>query len=289
MKVLVFGENGQVAGELKSTLTLWSEVQFVGHEVAPFESPDRIVDIIRAYEPHFIVNAAAYTNVEKAESERDQAYLINGHTVGVIAEEAKKLGAGFIHYSTDYVFDGSKNSAYTEVDQPKPLNVYGESKLLGEKLIQQVDGNSIILRVSWVYGNRGVNFYKTMLKLASEREELKIVSDQIGAPTWCRNIAEATSIVLQDKDFMAKKGLYHMTSQGEVSWYGFAKKIFELYSHQNPTHPLKVKNLVQIETKDYPSKSQRPLNSRMSSQKIKEVFGLQLPHWEESLKNVMNS
>jgi dTDP-4-dehydrorhamnose reductase len=247
---------------------------------------------VQDLKPDVIVNAAAYTAVDKAESEPDLAMAINGAAPGVLAEEAKKIGALLVHYSTDYVFDGTKDTPYAEEDIPNPLNVYGRTKLAGEQAIQAVDGNYLIFRTSWVYGTRGKNFYLTILKLAQEQEEIRVVDDQIGAPTWCRMIAESTSLILSqginnrsegfNSYFEARKGIYHMTAAGQTSWYGFAKHIIESISPEGK----RVKRVIPIETKDYAYEAQRPLNSVISNIKLNTEFQVILDNWLQQFNRV---
>lgn len=243
--------------------------------------------IIREFKPDRIINAAAYTAVDKAESEEHIANIINGETVGVIAAEAKKINAHLLHYSTDYVFDGSKQAPYSETDPTGPINAYGRSKLLGESLIQQVGGQFVILRVSWVYGFRAANFYRTMLRLAADRESIGVVDDQVGAPTWCRHIADASSHLISDSLLQEKSGIYHLSPQGETSWYGFAEKIFEFNRDCHSEQSLKIQTLNKLTSKEYVTPAARLLNSRMRALKIKEQFGIQLPHWQISLEMVI--
>lgn len=287
MKVLVFGKNGQIAWELERSLAIVGEVRCVSSSEGNFSSPEVVRNIVQSYKPTHIVNAAAYTLVDKAETEAASATIINGTTVGVLAEEAKKVGAFLLHYSTDYVFDGSKGAPYEESDPTAPLNVYGKSKLVGEQLIQQVGGDYVVLRVSWVYGNRGVNFYRTMLRLGMERDELAIVSDQIGAPTWCRHISDASSLILKDNSLKDKSGIYHLSPTGQTSWCDFAKKIFELNRKFKVDLPLKVQSINEISSKDYVTLAKRPLNSRLNSTKLRNTFGITLPSWEASLELVV--
>jgi dTDP-4-dehydrorhamnose reductase len=246
---------------------------------------------VQEYTPDVIVNAAAYTAVDKAESEKSLAFLINAEAPGVLAEEAKKIGASLIHYSTDYVFDGTKNSRYTESDTTNPINIYGQSKLAGEQAIQAVGGEHLILRTSWVYAARGHNFLKSILRLAAEREELNIVDDQIGSPTWARLIAETTAHILRQSLLEKQQGsfnsdIYHLTSSGETSWYGFARKIVEIARQQgNPV--LKNCAINPISTADYPLPAMRPANSRLSTERLEQHFRLELPSWEVALKLCM--
>jgi len=251
--------------------------------------PDSIRRTVREHKPNLIVNAAAYTAVDKAEEEPDLAMAINGAAPGILAEEAKRLGAVMIHYSTDYVFDGTKHEPYTEEDVPNPLNVYGKTKLAGERAIQAVGAPYLIIRTSWVYGMRGKNFLLTILRLAREREELRIVSDQIGAPTWCRMISEASAqivaqifsrVVPLPHSFNDISGIYHLTAAGQTSWYGFAKAILSHYRSSVASLP----HLMPIATVEYPTPAIRPKNSVLSGDKLNHKFGLSMPHWESSLK-----
>ncbi len=286
-KILIFGKNGQVAWELQRSCAILGEVKACGTQEVDFQRPQDIINTIRSFKPDCIVNAAAYTAVDKAESEESIANQINGYSVGVVAEEAKALGAKLIHYSTDYVFDGSKETPYVESDQTSPVNAYGRSKLLGEKCIQEVGGDSVILRVSWVYGTHGNNFYKTMLRLGADREQLKVVADQFGVPTWSRHIADATAHILQSSEFSAKKGIYHLTPQGKTNWCEFAQEIFKCSAELKPQVPLKVRQVLPIGTADYPTPAKRPKNSMMDSFSVTKEFGVKLPNWLDSLKLVI--
>jgi dTDP-4-dehydrorhamnose reductase len=287
MKILILGRNGQVAQELQKSCVSLGEISVLGSEQASFLLPDAILQYIKEYRPTHIVNAAAYTAVDRAETEEAQARQINATTVGLIAEQAKAIGACLLHYSTDYVFDGAKSSPFVETDECRPLNAYGRTKLLGEQHIQDVDGDFVILRISWVYGQHGNNFYRTMLRLGYEREELKIVDDQIGAPTWSREIARASTTILQNSQLKDKSGLYHLSPQGRTSWCGFAQKIFSLQGQLHPELPLKAKRVLPIATEEYPTPAVRPRNSLMNSDKLKNAFNLQLPSWDDSLQQMM--
>lgn len=280
-------KTGQVSVEVQKACADLGEVSVVSSEQASFLSPDSVLQYIRDFKPTHIVNAAAYTAVDRAEIEAAEAHQINGTTVGLIAQEAKRIGATLIHYSTDYVFDGAKAEPFLETDETRPLNVYGRSKLLGETLIQESGCYFVILRVSWIYSDRSTNFYRTMLRLGYEREELKVVDDQIGAPSWSREIAKATVQVLRHPELKAKSGVYHLSPQGQTSWCGFALKIFELQKSLHPETPLKVNKVIGIKTEEYPTPALRPRNSRLNSEKIQRVFGIQLPAWDQSLADFM--
>ncbi len=295
-RILLTGSTGQVGWELERTLMTLGEVISVGREVSPpglridLSQPDTIRHVIREVQPDLIVNPAAYTAVDKAESEPELAMALNGTAPGVIAEEAKLLGAGVIHYSTDYVFNGTQATPYTEQDEPDPQNIYGKTKLAGEKAIQAVGAPHLILRTSWVYGLRGKNFLLTMLKLAREREEIRVVDDQIGAPTWSRMIAESTAQILsQGKEDLigylsSNTGIYNLTATGQTSWYGFAKAIFEVDSKRSEH---KLKNLVAIPSEQYPTPAKRPAYSSLDTSKISSTFGLALPSWQRNLELVL--
>lgn len=294
MKILLTGVTGQVGWELQRTLMTLGEVIPVGRNVTntslrmDLAQPDTIRRVIREVEPDLIVNPAAYTAVDKAESEPELAMMVNGIAPGVIAEEAKRLGAAMVHYSTDYVFDGTAGVPYRESDLTNPQNVYGETKLAGEKAIQAVEVPHLIFRTSWVYGMRGKNFLLTMLKLGRERDELRVVDDQIGSPTWSRAIAEATGQVLSGNgrnvsDFLIDKGgLYNLTTSGKTSWYGFARAIFE-----NDVRERKLERLVAISSQEYPTPAKRPSYSLLDGGKLAETFGLVLPEWERCLELAM--
>jgi dTDP-4-dehydrorhamnose reductase len=288
-KILLTGKNGQIGWELQRTLASLGDVVAVGHSEMYLADPDSIRKIIREVQPGLIVNAAAYTAVDKAESEPDLAMAINGIAPGVMAEEAKRLNAAVINFSTDYVFDGAKEHPYVEDDAPNPLNVYGRTKLAGEQALQATGAPHLILRTSWVYGARGRNFLLTILRLARERRELKIVNDQIGAPTWSRMLAEVTSqIVAQSFSPLCRQaipiqdvsGIYHAVAAGSTSWHGFAAKILE----SDPGHALPaLPKLVPIPTSGYPLPATRPRNSCLSNEKLMRTYGLTIPVWDESL------
>lgn len=295
MKILLTGVTGQVGQELQQTLKNLGEVIAVGRDAShPIQmdlaQPDTICSVIREIKPNLIVNPAAYTAVDKAESEPELAMAINGIAPGIIAEEAVKVGAAIIHYSTDYVFDGESNIPYTEEDEPNPQNVYGQTKLAGEQAIRAVGALHLILRTSWVYGLRGKNFLLTMLKLAREREEIRVVDDQIGAPTWSRMIAEVTAQILSQSkgnvsDFLTEKGgLYHLTTSGQTSWYGFAKAIFE---HDDGARILQ--RLLAITSEQYPTPAKRPNYSLLDSQNLSDTFEQIIPEWERCLELALNS
>jgi dTDP-4-dehydrorhamnose reductase len=297
LKILLTGRSGQVGYELERSLQGLGEIFAVDRSTMDLANLDRVREVIRAVQPALIINPAAYTAVDQAESEPDLAMRINAEAPAVMAEEAKMLGAALIHYSTDYVFDGSKPGSYAEDDAPNPQNVYGRSKLAGEQAIQSSGIPHLILRASWVYGTRGKNFLRTVQRLAQERDELRIVSDQFGAPTWARTIAEATAHMLvtlrgktggdggasiSDETWHDYAGLYHLTAQGQTSWYGFTQSII---AHSDIA---KKPVVVPIATSDYPLPARRPQNSLLSSARFMQAF-CDLPDWKRALKLCLES
>lgn len=292
MKILLIGAGGQVGWELDRTLQTLGEVIALDYPAIDLAQPLQIRERVRQTNPNLIVNAAAYTAVDKAEDEPEAAFAINATAVGILANEARRIGAAIVHYSTDYVFDGLGSTPYTEQDIPNPLNTYGRSKLEGDRAIQAADVPHLILRVSWVYGSRGKNFMLTMLKAAQEREEIRVVDDQIGAPTWCRMIAEATAQILAQgvrdiAGFLRERGgLYHLTAEGATSWFGFAKAILEA-APQRKAH--KLQRLIPIPSAEYPTPARRPAYSLLSSEAAFAAFGIRLPAWEISLSQVLSS
>lgn len=289
IKILLTGKNGQVGWELQRTLAPLGEIVAVDREEMDLADPDSIRGMIRRIRPNLIINAAAYTAVDRAESESDLAAAVNGVAPGIMAEEAKRLNAAIVHYSTDYVFDGTGKRAYAEDDAPNPLNVYGRTKLAGEQAIRAAGAPHLILRTSWVYGVRGKNFLLTVLNLSRARDELKIVNDQFGVPTWSRMLAEMTSQILaqaftplsrQTVPIQDVSGIYHAVSAGATSWHGFAAKILEYAAgHVLPATP----KLLPIPTSGYPLPAARPRNSCLSNEKLMRTYGLTIPPWEESL------
>jgi dTDP-4-dehydrorhamnose reductase len=291
-KILIFGRIGQVGWELRHKLACLGQVAAVEYPEIDFSNPDSIRAAVRTVQPAVVINAAAYTAVDKAEDDPELALTINGTAPGIIAEEAKRLGSLLVHYSTDYVFDGTRQEAYVESDAPNPVNVYGKTKLAGDEAIQAVGGEFLILRTSWVYGARGSNFLLTMLRLARDRTELRIVDDQIGAPTSSECIAQATADILAQLLAPAgggldgRSGIYNLTSTGETSWCGFARA---LLTQSAGTFGFAVPNLIPIRTSDYPRPAKRPANSRLSCQRLEETFGVSLPHWEYALDLVLEA
>ena len=292
IRTLVFGRGGQLGWELRHKLACLGGVAGAGSPEVDFSKPDTIRNAVRAAAPAVIVNAAAYTAVDKAESEPELALAINGTAPGVLAEEARRLGSILVHYSTDYVFDGAKQGSYVETDATNPLNVYGRTKLAGDEAIQSVGGSYLILRTSWVYGARGSNFLLTMLRLAKEREELRIVDDQTGAPTSSECIAQATANILAQVlgshggGLEGRSGIYHLTCGGETTWFGFAKA---LLTRSAATSGIAIPKLIPITTSEFPRPAQRPANSRLSCKRLEETFGVRMPPWEEALSLVLET
>lgn len=287
-KILLTGANGQVGWELQRTLSSLGEVVALDSQGLNLADSVDLRDKLKTLAPEVIVNAAAYTAVDKAESEADRAHAVNAIAPGIMAEEAARSGALLVHYSTDYVFDGSGATPWREDDTCGPLNVYGRTKLEGEHLIQASGCRHLIFRTSWVYGARGSNFLLTMRRLMCERAELKIVDDQIGAPTWCRDLAEATAQILSQLASPSLTntepwGVYHMCNAGETSWHGFAQAIRGMI----PSETCTLKQLIAIPSTEYPTPAQRPHNSRLDTTKMQQTFGLQLQAWQSALRLCM--
>ena len=282
-KILLTGITGQVGQELQTTLVPWGEIVGVTRQDLDLTQPEQIRSAIAELKPNLIVNAAAYTAVDKAETEPKLATAINGVAPTIMAESAQKLGATLVHISTDYVFNGNNHTPYTEEDSPAPLGVYGKSKLMGEEGVRNNCDRHIILRTAWVYGSRGHgNFVKTMLRLGAERDELRIVSDQIGSPTWSYDIATAITQLVSK----SVTGTYNFSSSGVASWYDFAITIFS--EAKQLGFPVKVNNIMPITTAEYPTPAQRPSYSVLSKAKISQILGDHPPHWQTSLKQMLS-
>ncbi len=290
-KILIIGRQGQVAWELQRTLASLGHITVCGSQELDLANPDMIRTQVRSIQPDIIVNAAAYTAVDKAETESELCTSINAIAPGILAELARESQALLVHYSTDYVFDGTKVGAYLETDPTNPLSVYGASKLAGEQAIIQVDCPHLIFRTTWVYGNRGKNFLLTILRLAAQTQELKIVADQIGSPTWSRSISEATAqIVAQCRhNHSSVKGLYNLSAAGATSWHGFANQIVDRSRSINPELALSIEQILPIPATDYPTPAQRPANSVLDNSKILADFGVQLPDWKVSLEQCLGT
>jgi dTDP-4-dehydrorhamnose reductase len=277
LRILIAGKNGQIGWELQRALGALGEVTALGRAEMDLSKADAVRARIHEIKPDIIVNAAAYTAVDKAESEPDLAMAVNGVAPGVMAQEAKRLGALLVHYSTDYVFDGTKSSPYIEEDSPNPLSVYGKTKLAGEQAVAASGADYLILRTSWVYSTRGKNFVLTILRLAAERPELKVVGDQHGAPTWARDIAETTARVLDEPK--ERSGLFHLSASGATSWFGFATEILRISGQTTPVRS--------IPSSEFPSPAARPANSVLDNTKFRTRFGFELPSWQSSLQHCL--
>lgn len=293
LNFLLFGCNGQVGGELQKTLSSLGNVVALDvdstEHCGDFTKPDAIAETIRSIRPDVIVNAAAYTAVDKAESEPELAFLVNAQTPGILAQEAEKLGAWLIHYSTDYVFDGSGGEAWKETDAPNPLNVYGASKLQGERNIAASCSKYIILRTSWVYAAKGGNFAKTMLRLAQERESLSVVDDQIGAPTGARLLARLTADVIpKAMQNPGLSGLYHAVAAGETSWYGYARFVIGGARQRGVAIKVSDENVRPVTSSQFPTPAKRPANSRLDTSKLEQAFGIKLPDWQTGVAEMLD-
>lgn len=290
-RIVLTGANGQVGWELQRTLSCLGEVIALDSKAMNLADATAVRQKVHEIAPTIIVNPAAYTAVDKAESEPERAHAVNALAPGVLAEEADKLGALLVHYSTDYVFNGSGTTPWRETDACDPINVYGTTKLEGECAIQATGCRHLIFRTSWVYGMRSSNFLLTMRRLMRERPELKIVADQIGAPTWCRDLAEATALVLSQlgsplsqSGTSEPSGVYNMTNSGETSWHGFAEAIQAL----DTSSETQATRLLPIPSSDYPTPARRPLNSRLNNDKLEHTFGIRLQDWRVALARCMD-
>lgn len=291
MKIVLFGKAGQLGWELNHLLAEVGEVTAFSSKELDVKDLLELKNMINHLEPDLIINASAYTAVDKAEEEPVLAMQINAHAPTVMAECAKKLNALFIHYSTDYVFDGTKNIPYTETDSTNPLNVYGKSKMDGEQAISQVGGVHLILRTSWVYSMQADNFVTKVLTWARQKESIQVVNDQIGSPTWARALASVTSDMIKNSlpfgldYFSNKSGVYHVAGLGSVSRFDFAREILRLGAKRE----LVTKNLIPALTSDFPTPARRPLFTALDCSHFENVFGLQLPSWQEALQTAFNT
>ncbi|MGB9007771.1 MAG: dTDP-4-dehydrorhamnose reductase [Candidatus Acidiferrales bacterium] len=301
-KILLTGKNGQVGHDLHDLLPRLGEVVALDRQHLDLSHPDEIRRVVREIHPDLIVNAAAYTAVDQAEREESLAEAMNARAPAILAEEAERIGAAIVHYSTDYVFDGTKNSPYEEGDRTNPLSAYGRTKLAGERAIRDSGAHYLIFRTAWVYSTRGKNFLLTILRLATERDELRIVNDQFGAPTWSREIASASAQVLQrildrkekSSAWDERSGTYHMTAAGETTWFEFAKAILDAAQTQSNAasswfaaatsgKPLVTRKMVPITTSDYPTLARRPSYSVLSNARLAQIFGIKLADWRTQL------
>jgi dTDP-4-dehydrorhamnose reductase len=305
-RILLTGKNGQIGGELCRLLPAIGDLVAFNHADLDFADASALRQTVRGVRPDLIVNAAAYTAVDQAENEPAVAYAVNADAPALLAAEARHLGAAIVHYSTDYVFDGSKDSPYTETDPPNPIGAYGKSKLAGDQAIEASGVPHLIFRTAWVYAPRGRNFLLTILRLSTQREELKIVRDQIGAPTWSREIAAGTVRVLAglvkpgltSDAFSSVSGTYHMTAMGQASWHEFAQAILaEAASTTKPVPwltaatgglPQITRRVTPITTAEYPTPARRPAYSVLSNSRLLQTFGFQLPTWREQLDSMFH-
>ncbi|KQW41964.1 MULTISPECIES: dTDP-4-dehydrorhamnose reductase [unclassified Roseateles] len=290
MKILLLGKGGQVGWELQRSLAVAGEVVALDFDDGgDFTQPESLLATVQGIAPQVIVNAAAHTAVDKAESEPDLARQINATTPALLAIEAKRLGALFVHYSTDYVFDGSGDQPRDEEAPIAPLSVYGATKAEGEDAIRASGCQHLILRTSWVYAARGGNFAKTMLRLAAEREQLKVIADQIGAPTGAELLADLTAHMLRAaRANPALTGTYHAVAGGETNWHDYARFVIEFARQQGKVIKVAPEQILAIPTSDYPTPAKRPLNSRLSTAKLQQRFGLQLPSWQQGVQRMLS-
>lgn len=304
--ILLTGKNGQIGFELKKILPRLGKLIAVDREDVDLSDSSETRRMVQELRPKLIVNAAAYTAVDQAETDQHAARALNAEAPAVLAEAAKKVGAALVHFSTDYVFDGLKNSPYLEDDPPNPLSVYGKTKLAGEEAIRQIGVPHLIFRTAWVYGTRGRNFLLTILRLASQREELRIVGDQTGAPTWCREIAQAITSILQNLSDASPSamslsdlsGTYHVTAAESTTWFDFARAILDegactppdvpWFAAATSGRPLTIQRIVPITTAEYPTPAQRPAYSVLSNERLFRTFRVRLPDWRTQLHSVFS-
>ncbi len=294
MKILLFGKNGQVGWELQRSLAVLGEVVALGSDsqdlCGNFTDMNGIAQTVRTVKPDVIVNAAAYTAVDKAESEPELANLINAQAPRILAQEAHEIGAWMVHYSTDYVFDGSGEKPWLETDTPNPLNVYGTSKWESEQAVQASGCRHLIFRSSWIYAKRGTNFMKTILRLGQERDSVSIFNDQIGAPTGAELVADITAYALRDALQNSQVGgLYHLAAEGETSWYDYARFILDFARQSGIEIKVKPGAVLAIPSADFPVTAKRPLNSRLNTKKLQQTFGLYPPDWRVGVVSTLSA
>lgn len=291
MRILLLGKNGQVGWELQRALAPLGEVTAFDRADANLADPETLALLVKQLEPQVIVNAAAYTAVDKAESEAETAFVVNGVAPARLAEEAAKLDAWLVHYSTDYVFDGSQTGAYREDDAVNPLSVYGRSKWQGEEGVRAAGCRHLIFRTSWVFGARGGNFLKTILRLAAEREQLRVVADQVGTPTGAELLADVTAHCLRDalrRGGEELSGTYHLTAGGAVSWHGYAQHVLKRARAAGSILRCRPEDIAPIPTTDYPLPAPRPANSCLDTSRLRECFGIMLPDWPVGVDRVLD-
>ncbi|WP_220808944.1 dTDP-4-dehydrorhamnose reductase [Noviherbaspirillum aridicola] len=283
MRILLLGKDGQVGWELQRALAPLGQVVSAGRGQADFEQPDQVLALVRQVMPHAIVNAAGYTAVDRAQTDEARARRVNAETPAALAVLAQEIGAWLVHYSTDYVFDGTAQGPYTEEDVPNPLSVYGASKLDGEIAVRELASRHLVFRTSWVHAARGANFAKTMLRLARERDVLKVVADQVGAPTGAELIADITALALHrvlrmpDAGFA---GVYHLAAAGETTWHGYARHVLSRAARQGAVLRAGADAVIPVPSAEYPTAAVRPRNSRLACGKIEQAFGVVMPAWQ---------
>ena len=294
MKILLLGKNGQVGWELQRSLAPLGEVLALDRHstdhCGDLSQPEQLTQTVLAYKPNFIVNAAAHTAVDKAQSEPELAHCLNAQAPAALAKAAVQIGAWLVHYSTDYVFDGSGDHARQEDEATGPLSVYGQTKRQGEEAIAASGCKHLIFRTSWVYAARGANFAKTMLRLAQEREKLTVISDQYGAPTGADLIADVTAHAMrgvQDERHTSLSGVYHLVASGETTWHGYAQHVIHQAQRLSPSLPWMVNEVSAVATCDFPTPATRPLNSRLCTDKLQQTFGLVLPPWQQGVDRML--
>jgi dTDP-4-dehydrorhamnose reductase len=288
LKILLLGPNGQVGWELQRALAPLGELVIAGRELGNLEQPEQLRGALRQIQPQVIVNAAAYTAVDAAESDRERAHTVNAVAPGVMAEEAAAAHALLIHFSTDYVFDGSGERAWVEADATGPVNVYGETKLKGEELIRRSGCRHLIFRTSWVYASRGKNFLRTMLRLAADKDKLSVVGDQNGAPTGAELIADITAHALRaEAHNPALSGLYHLVADGVTTWHGFARHAIETARQLGQPMRVAADAIAACRTADFPTPARRPQNSRLSTERLRDAFQLTLPPWQVGVERAV--
>jgi dTDP-4-dehydrorhamnose reductase len=295
MKILLFGKGGQVGWELQRSLAPLGELVALDFDstdyCGDFTNLAGLAETVRTIKPDVIVNSGAHTAVDKAESEPDLVRTLNALAPGVLAKEAAAIGAWLVHYSTDYVFDGSGSVPWLETDTPAPLNVYGRTKLEGEQLIQASGCKHLIFRTSWVYGARGGNFAKTMLRLSQEREVLKVINDQIGAPTGAELLADVTAHAIRQagmqKGGAVPSGIYHLVAEGEVSWFDYASHVVAFAKKSSVAAKIRANSIEPVPTTAFPTAAQRPLNSRLNTAKLQATFGVRLPNWKQGVERML--
>jgi dTDP-4-dehydrorhamnose reductase len=290
MKILLLGKNGQVGWELQRSLAPLGEVLALDRlstsHCGDLSNLEGLAETVRVFRPQVVVNAAAYTAVDKAESDSRNAHLVNALAPEVLSRACAALDALLVHYSTDYVFDGSGQTPWLETDATGPLNVYGQSKLAGEQGIAKQGAKHVIFRTSWVYGTEGGNFAKTMLRLAQEREKMAVINDQFGAPTGAALLADITAMCLQQPQ--ALSGIYHLAAAGETTWHAYAEYVLQTAKRLKPEIAYKVKEVAAVPTSEFPTPAQRPLNSRLNCSRLQKDLQCQLPHWQKGVESMLS-